>query len=110
MFPTFRPKRETLLEYSWLASGKVAPIHRVAKIISNLASAVVAVFIAETMISRDVYAEAGLDPDEAIKAARSNPNLHETRRWMAEKIMAFLAEQGMVTWYSKPIYGLAHLV
>jgi hypothetical protein len=29
---------------------------------------------------------------------------------MAEKIMTFLADQGMVTWYSKPIYRLAHLV
>jgi hypothetical protein len=29
---------------------------------------------------------------------------------MAEKIMAFLDEQGMLTWYTKPIYGLAHLV
>ena len=29
---------------------------------------------------------------------------------MAEKIMAFLDEQGMVTWYAKPIYAAAHLV
>jgi hypothetical protein len=29
---------------------------------------------------------------------------------MAAKIMAFLAEQGMVTWYSRPIYRLAHLL
>jgi hypothetical protein len=30
--------------------------------------------------------------------------------WMAEKIMAFLDKQGVLTWYSRPIYGLAHLV
>ena len=29
---------------------------------------------------------------------------------MAEKIMAFLDEQGMVTWYSRPIYRLSHLI
>jgi hypothetical protein len=81
-----------------------------AKIISNLASAIVAAFVATSMISPDVYREVGLDPTEATKAARNNPNYHETRRWMAEKIMSFLTDQGMVTWYSRPIYGLAHLV
>jgi hypothetical protein len=29
---------------------------------------------------------------------------------MAEKIMAFLDDQGMLTWYSKPIYRAAHLI
>ena len=62
------------------------------------------------MISPEVYAQVGLDPAEAVRAARTNPHYHETRRWMAEKIMAFLDEQGMVTWYSKPIYELVHLV
>jgi hypothetical protein len=62
------------------------------------------------MISPKVYAEVGLDPAEAIKAARTNPNFHENRRWMAEKIMTFLGEQGMVTWYAKPIYKAAHLI
>src|SRR3954454_19471768 len=89
---------------------QMAVIGPIGKVISNVASAVVAAFIAESMISPKVYAEVGLDPWEATKAARSYPNFHETRRWMAEKIMTFLAEQGMVTWYSKPIYRLAHLV
>jgi hypothetical protein len=82
----------------------------IAKVISNLASAVVASFVATALISPDVYAEVGLDPAEATRAARGNPNYHETRRWMAEKIIKFLDEQGMVTWYSRPIYSLAHLV
>ena len=47
---------------------------------------------------------------EAVKAARSNPNFRATRRWMAEKIMTFLTDQGMVTWYSRPIYKVARLV
>ena len=89
---------------------QMASIGPIGKVISNVASAVVAAFIAESMISPDVYEQVGLDPREATRAARTNPNFHETRRWMAEKIMAFLDEQGMVTWYSKPIYGLAHLI
>jgi P-aminobenzoate N-oxygenase AurF len=89
---------------------QMAGIGPVAKVISNLASAVVAAFVASSLISPDVYREVGLDPAEAVRVARTNPNYHQTRRWMAEKIMAFLDEQGMVTWYAKPIYGLAHLI
>ena len=89
---------------------QMSTIGPVAKVISNVASAVVAAFIAESMISPKVYAEVGLDPVEAVKAARSNPNFRATRRWMAEKIMTFLTDQGMVTWYSRPIYKVARLV
>jgi para-aminobenzoate N-oxygenase AurF len=89
---------------------QMATIGPVAKIVSNLTSAIIASFVSAVLISPDVYAEVGLDPAEAIKAARSNPNYHETRRWMAEKIMSFLEEQGMVTWYSRPIYRLTHLI
>ena len=31
-------------------------------------------------------------------------------RWLGEKIMDFLDEQGMLTWNAKPIYKLAHLI
>jgi P-aminobenzoate N-oxygenase AurF len=89
---------------------QMAGIGPIAKVVSNLASAAVAAFVADSLISPDVYRQVGLEPGEAVRAARANPNYHETRRWMAEKIMAFLDEQGMLTWYSKPIYGLAHLV
>jgi hypothetical protein len=82
----------------------------VAKVISNLTSAVVAAFVADSLISRDVYAAVGLDAKEAARAARANPHFSESRRWMAEKIMAFLADQGMVTSYTKPIYKRAHLL
>jgi hypothetical protein len=89
---------------------QMAKIGPIAKIVANVSSAVVAAFVASSLISPDVYRQVGLDPDEAIKAARNNPNWHESRRWMAEKIMAFLDEQGMVTWYSRPIYRAAHLL
>ncbi|HET6878260.1 MAG TPA: diiron oxygenase [Jatrophihabitans sp.] len=82
----------------------------VAKVIGNLASAVVAAFIATSLISPDVYAAVGLDREAAVKAARANPHFHETRRWMAEKITAFLGEQGMLPWYTRPIYRAAHLI
>jgi hypothetical protein len=89
---------------------RMATIGPVAKVINNLVSAVVAAFIAESLISPKVYAQVGLDPAEAVKAARSNPHFSETKRWMAEKILTFLADQGMVAWYAKPIYRWAKLI
>jgi hypothetical protein len=89
---------------------QMANLGLIGKVVNNVSSAVVASFVAGSLISRDVYAAVGLDPDEAAKAARNNPHWHESRRWMAEKIMTFLDEQGMVTWYTRPIYELAHLI
>ena len=89
---------------------QMAGIGPVAKVVGNLVSAVVAALVATSLISPKVYAQVGLAPAEAGRAARHNPNYHETRRWMAEKIMAFLGDQGMLTWYSRPIYRAARLI
>jgi hypothetical protein len=89
---------------------QMAKLGPVSKVLSNVVSAVVAAFVASSLISPDVYRSVGLDPAAAMRAAAGNPNWHESRRWMAEKIMAFLDEQGMLTWYTRPIYGAAHLV
>jgi hypothetical protein len=89
---------------------QMARLGPIGKVVNNISSAVVATFVANVLINPDVYRVVGLDPDEAIRAARDNPNWHESRRWMAEKIMAFLDDHGMLTWYSRPIYQLAHLV
>jgi len=82
----------------------------IARTLTNTTSAVVAAFVVTSLINSDVYKSVGLDPKEAAKVARKNPYNHETRRWMGEKIMKFLDEQGMVTWSSRPIYRLVHLI
>lgn len=89
---------------------QMAQIGPVAKVVSNLVTALVAAFVTASVIDPDVYEQVGLDRDEARKAARTNPYWAESRRWMGEKIMAFLAEQGMVTWYNRPIYRAVHLL
>ena len=80
------------------------------RMIGNTVAAIVAAFVVNSLISPQVYAQVGLDPRTAARIARNNPYHRETRRWLAEKIMAFLAEQGMVTRTSRPIYRLAHLI
>lgn len=89
---------------------QMAHIGPVAKVISNLVTAMVAAFVTSSIINPAVYEQVGLDRDEAVKAARNNPHHAESRRWMGEKIMAFLTEQGLVTWYSRPIYKLVNLL
>jgi hypothetical protein len=89
---------------------QMAEIRPLRKVISNLVSAIVAGFVVSSLISPDVYRDAGLDVDEAVRAAQKNLNAAANRRWMAEKIMAFLTEQGMVTWYTRPIYRSVHLI
>jgi hypothetical protein len=80
------------------------------RFVNNTVAAVVAAFVVDSLISPQVYAQVGLDPKRAARIARRNPHHRETRRWLAEKIMAFLDEQGMVTWSARPIYKLAHLL
>lgn len=82
----------------------------VARLINNLSSAAVAAFVVSSLINPAVYDTVGLDRKRAVREARSNPNNHATRRWLGEKIMAFLDEQGMVTRTSRPIYRLVHLL
>lgn len=85
----------------------LGPLRRV---VANTASAVAAACIVHALVNPEVYRAVGLDPRRAAKAARRNPHNHATRRWLGERIMTFLDEQGMVTWYTRPIYRAVHLV
>ncbi|HEY7047998.1 MAG TPA: diiron oxygenase [Jatrophihabitantaceae bacterium] len=76
----------------------------------NLIAAIVSSIIVSVLIDPKVYAAVGLDPKEARRVARNNPHHQATVRWMGEKIMAFLDEQGMVTRTTRPIYRAAHLL
>ena len=73
-------------------------------------AALAAAFIARSLISPKVYASVGLDENRARRVARRNPSHHETTRWMAEKIMPFLEEVGMVNRTARAIYRWAKLV
>jgi hypothetical protein len=76
----------------------------------NLVAAIVGAVVVSVLIDPKVYAAVGLDPKQARRVARKNPYHRETVRWMGEKIMAFLNEQGMVTRTTRPIYRAAHLL
>jgi hypothetical protein len=81
-----------------------------AKVCHQVVTALVSAIIVSVLVNRDVYAAAGLDTEEAARAAHRNPRHHETKRWMGEKVMTFLSEQGMVPWFTRPVYRLVHLL
>ncbi|MDT4997082.1 MAG: hypothetical protein QOD45_1150 [Pseudonocardiales bacterium] len=75
-----------------------------------ISSAIVAAIIVSSLLNPAVYEAVGLDRKEAIRQARRNPHFHRSRRMLGEKVMAFLTEQGLITWSSRPVYRLVHLI
>jgi hypothetical protein len=73
-------------------------------------AALAAAFIAESIISPKVYESVGLDARKARRVARRNPDFHNTKLWMAEKIIPFLDEIGMINPVARLIYRRAHLM
>jgi hypothetical protein len=57
----------------------------------------IVMYLATTgLINRRVYAECGLDPREARRAAASNPHWQDTKRFAAAKVLAFFDSAGLV--------------
>jgi P-aminobenzoate N-oxygenase AurF len=95
--------REELIRDMQHAHGPMLWFHQVF-------AALAAAFIAESIISPNVYEAVGLDVKRARRVARRNPQFHETKRWMAEKIIPFLDEVGMINPVARFIYRRAHLM
>ena len=89
---------------------KLPQLNAVEKLVATTVSALVSAFVVSVLVNPDVYEAVGLDRKRAVREARRNPNNHATRRWLGEKIMGFLDEQGMLTWNARPIYRWAHLI
>lgn len=86
-----------------LRGGPVLWFHQV---FAALAAAV----IADSIVNPKVYEAVGLDPGRARREARDNPSFQEAKRWMAEKIVPFLDEVGMMNPVARRIYRRAHLM
>ncbi len=98
-----RYAREELVRGMEKLSRPALELHR-------LVTAVVAYAVVNVLVHPGVYAAVGLDPKEARAAALANPHHHETRKWLAEKIVAFLDEVGMIGGPSKALWKKAHLI
>jgi hypothetical protein len=98
-----RYAREELVRGMEKLSRPALELHR-------LVTAVVAYSVVNILVHPGAYSAVGLDPKEARATALANPHHHESRRWMAEKVVAFLDEVGMIGGPSKALWRKAHLI
>jgi len=72
--------------------------------------AIVSYVVIDSLIDRRVYEAIGIPAEVGRKAALANPHHQQSRRWMAEKIMPFLYETGIVGGPSEALYRKAFLI
>ncbi|HEU5111142.1 MAG TPA: diiron oxygenase [Micromonosporaceae bacterium] len=89
---------------------ELATVRRPMLEVHRTVTAVVAFAVADILINPAVYAAVGIEPRQGRAAALANPHHLATRRWMAEKVVDFLTEVGMVGGPSKAIWRRAKLL
>ncbi|MBV9139987.1 MAG: diiron oxygenase [Pseudonocardiales bacterium] len=68
----------------------------------------VVVYVATTrLVDPKVYAAVGLDVDEAVRAAAANPHWRRTKQFAARKVIAFLADVGLIAGPGKLLWRWA---
>jgi len=88
----------------------MAKLNRAQLELHRLVTAVVAYSVINILVHPGAYAAVGLDPKAARAAALANPHHHASRKWMAEKIVDFLTEVGMIGGPTKKLWQRAHLL
>lgn len=89
---------------------RMARMSRPGRELHRAACAAVSFMIIDAMVDPRVYAAVGIRPADGRAAALANPNYHQTRRWMAAKITAFLREHGLIGGPSSALWKRAHLI
>lgn len=77
---------------------------------ARVATAVTSAYVVDSFLDPRVYAAVGLDPAVAARVARRNPAHVETRLWMAEKVVGFLRDAGLVRGPSTAVWRRAGLL
>jgi len=87
--------------------AKAGPVRRH---IHAFVIAVAAYVIVTSMVNKGVYANAGLDPERALAAARSNEHHKAMMRSSCSGLMDFLASARLLTKPALAFYKRAHLI
>lgn len=93
-----------------MAELRGKPSKRPALELHRTVTATLAYLIIDGMIDPRVYAAVGIRPAEGRAAALANPHHQETRRWMAEKIVRFLGDEGLIGGPSVALWRRGHLI
>jgi hypothetical protein len=72
--------------------------------LTRFTSAEAARVIARSLISPRVYAEVGLDPQEAVAAAQASPHRQDVMRQSAKRLMDFFDEIGLIRGPSRRVW------
>ncbi|ADB34206.1 hypothetical protein Kfla_5191 [Kribbella flavida DSM 17836] len=83
---------------------RIAGTGRAARWTSALVIALAADMIVSSMVGREVYANAGLDADRAVREARSNEHHRALLRSSCANLMDFLGEVGLLTAAAARVY------
>jgi len=75
-----------------------------------LVISVVASVIIENLVNSRVYADVGLDPERALRAARTNGHHAAMMRTSAAHLMEFLDECCLLTTASRRVYARLHMI
>jgi len=89
---------------------RLSKVSRVQLEIERVITAVVVFVLMKSMIHPDVYANVGLDPQEAFHAARNNSYHQDKIRLAGQKLMRFLDSVGLIGGPSKILYKQVHLL
>lgn len=76
----------------------------------RLYTAAAAAIVVENLVDPRVYRSVGISPRAGRAAAKANPHHLETRRWLAEKLVPFLAEVRLFGGPSTRVWRRAHLI
>lgn len=89
---------------------RVRSLSRPKRAYQRLVLGATAYFIVTCLVNEQVYAAAGLDVDEAKRAARDNTHYHEKIREGSRKTVEFLDECGLIGGPSKVLLRRAHVI
>ena len=65
-------------------------------LLQQVLTAQTCVMVARSLVNPQIYLSVGIDPREGRRTALANPHYRETMRWMGEKPLAFLRENGLL--------------
>jgi para-aminobenzoate N-oxygenase AurF len=76
------------------------------RVVSNLVTALISAMMVIELGAprRDIYRNVGLDANRALRESVRNLRQSSNVEWAVRKVRPMLAEAGMLTWYTRPIY------
>jgi P-aminobenzoate N-oxygenase AurF len=78
--------------------------------LTRVTTAQAALVIARSLISPRVYASVGLDPEQAVRAARTSPHRQDVMRRAGKRLMDFFDEVGLLRGAARPVWKASGLV